>query len=75
METQRRGQCHDDTAHVHNYDCVYIGHPWGCAIAVPPTTIEEYRLLQAIGACLDQHGMPDLVVASGARPDPAACPK
>ncbi len=60
-------------AHVHNYDCFYIGHPWGCAIAVDPTSIEEYRLLLALGECLHQPNMPSVVLPPGNKPDPAAC--
>ena len=61
------------TLHVHNYRCFYIGHPWGCALAVEPSTIEEYRILLALGACLGTSGMPAVVTPSGPVPLPTTC--
>jgi hypothetical protein len=58
---------------VHNYRCFYIGHPWGCAIPVESTTIEEYRMLFSLGQCLGVRGMPNVAAPSGKPPDPAAC--
>jgi hypothetical protein len=62
---------------VHNHECFYIGHPWGCAIDVKPSTVEEYRLLTALGRCLDVEGMPSVVrpeiAADEEEPDPQSC--
>ena len=58
---------------VHNYRCFTIGHPWGCAIPVESSTIEEYRLLTALGRCLAEPKMPPPTAPSGSPPDPASC--
>jgi hypothetical protein len=58
---------------VHNYECFYIGHPWGCARDVKPSTVEEYRMLLSLGACLNISSMPTVVQPAGSAPQPNTC--
>jgi len=58
---------------VHNYRCFYIGHPWGCAIGVDSTTIEEYRLLTSLGQCLGEPALPPVVVPQSPVAVPQQC--
>ncbi|HVZ71380.1 MAG TPA: hypothetical protein VHJ20_03310 [Polyangia bacterium] len=58
---------------LHNYDCSYIGHPAGCAIDAKSSTVEEYRMLLALGACLGVTDMPPVVRPAGAAPRLESC--
>jgi hypothetical protein len=58
---------------LHNYDCLEIGHPWGCALPAKTTTVEEYRMLLSLGTCLGVQDMPAVVHPEGPAPEPATC--